>query len=164
MIWRKLICKSIWISDLKKSSLKGFKKKNLKMFWTDSWVIWFRKCFKNVLTGGMFMPHQHCDQPWSLKAMDCNLLPQNSHSPPYSYSPLFSNILSYFCYLFSNTLVTYSLVTLFSPSLTNFVLWICPYSTGSKFKNGDWCLCLVVSRRQYKFGWSRAASEASFGG
>lgn len=89
MIWRKLICKSIWISDLKKSSLKGFK--NLKMFWTDSWVIWFRKCFKNVLTGGMFMPHQHCDQPWSLKAMDCNLLPQNSHSPPYSYSPLFSH-------------------------------------------------------------------------
>lgn len=84
------------------------------MFWTDSWVIWFRKCFKNVLTGGMFMPHQHCDQPWSLKAMDCNLLPQNSHSPPYSYSPLFSNTLSYFCYLFSNTLVTYSLVTLFS--------------------------------------------------
>ncbi|KAH0851930.1 hypothetical protein HID58_094366 [Brassica napus] len=40
-----------------------------------------------------------------MKAMDCNLLPQNSHSPPYSYSPLFSNILSYFCYLFSNTLV-----------------------------------------------------------
>lgn len=109
MIWRKLICKSIWISDLKKSSLKGFKKKkkNLKMFWTDSWVIWFRKCFKNVLTGGMFMPHQHCDQPWSLKAMDCNLLPQNSHSPPYSYSPLFSH-----------TFVTYSQI------LWLLILWL----------------------------------------